>query len=42
MSKRRYLTGKEVQAMMQAVCYGGNGSQRLLSYSVGISAWDAY
>ncbi|HFT3960588.1 TPA: tyrosine recombinase, partial [Escherichia coli] len=22
MSKRRYLTGKEVQAMMQAVCYG--------------------
>ncbi|HHL5511946.1 TPA: tyrosine recombinase, partial [Escherichia coli] len=21
MSKRRYLTGKEVQAMMQAVCY---------------------
>ncbi|EPO2591932.1 type 1 fimbria switch DNA invertase FimE, partial [Escherichia albertii] len=25
MSKRRYLTGKEVQAMMQAVCYGPTG-----------------
>ncbi|EJF0196412.1 tyrosine recombinase, partial [Escherichia coli] len=25
MSKRRYLTGKEVQAMMQAVCYGATG-----------------
>ncbi|EPG9340877.1 TPA: tyrosine recombinase, partial [Escherichia coli] len=26
MSKRRYLTGKEVQAMMQAVCYGATGA----------------
>ena len=27
MSKRRYLTGKEVQAMMQAVCYGATGAR---------------
>ncbi|MBA2041520.1 tyrosine recombinase, partial [Escherichia coli] len=25
--KRRYLTGKEVQAMMQAVCYGATGAR---------------
>ena len=26
-SKRRYLTVKEVQAMMQAVCYGATGAR---------------
>jgi len=41
-SKRRYLTGKEVQAMMQAVCYGATGARDycliLLAYRHG----DAY
>ena len=27
MSKRRYLTGKEVQAMMQAVCFRATGAR---------------
>lgn len=40
MSKRRYLTGKEVQAMMQAVCYGATGARDycliLLAYRHGM------
>ncbi|SRB46838.1 tyrosine recombinase [Escherichia coli] len=39
-SKRRYLTGKEVQAMMQAVCYGATGARDycliLLAYRHGM------
>lgn len=40
MSKRRYLTGKEVQDMMQAVCYGATGARDycliLLAYRHGM------
>ncbi|MGG5040494.1 hypothetical protein ACLO82_24350, partial [Escherichia coli] len=41
MSKRRYLTGKEVQAMMQAVCYGATCVFHSIRSRIGIEVRSA-